>query len=301
MTLDLDTFLVALYTIVDDLYQARVAPQLLRGPGKRPTLSDSEVLTLALCAQWSRRSERAVVRYTVKYWRAYFPRLLSQSAYNRRHRRLGGLVHLGPLVAQALGAAASAYQVVDTVPVPLLRRCRGQHHRRFGAEAAIGRGGSDHDWYYGCTLLVAVTREGVITGFPLAPASTEDRWMGEAFWCWRACPLAEPSPPRALPPPLAAVGAMWGRPGRAGPDRGLAPPARAPMWPTAASAAPGGGPMGSRIMGPACSPRTTPGAGRPGYGGGSRRAGARWSKRSTPNSPRSSGCLSPEPGVPGGC
>jgi hypothetical protein len=51
MTLDLDTFLVALYPIVDDEYQAQVEPQLPRRSGKRPTLSDSEVLTLALCAQ----------------------------------------------------------------------------------------------------------------------------------------------------------------------------------------------------------------------------------------------------------
>jgi hypothetical protein len=51
MTLDLDMFLVALYTIVDEMYQARVAPQLPRRSGKRPALSDSEVLTLALCAQ----------------------------------------------------------------------------------------------------------------------------------------------------------------------------------------------------------------------------------------------------------
>jgi len=62
MTLDLDTFLVALYTIIDDLYQAQMAPQLPRSPGKRPALSDSEVLTLALCAQWLRCSERALVR-----------------------------------------------------------------------------------------------------------------------------------------------------------------------------------------------------------------------------------------------
>ena len=33
MTLDLDTFLVALYTIVDDVYQAQVAPQLPVGVG----------------------------------------------------------------------------------------------------------------------------------------------------------------------------------------------------------------------------------------------------------------------------
>jgi hypothetical protein len=148
MTLDLDAFLVALYTIVDDVYQAQVAPQLPRSPGKRPTLSDSEVLTLVLCSQWLRRSERALVRYAMAHWCMYVPRLLSQSAYNRRSRRLAGvLVHLGPLVAQTLGAMASAYQVVDTVPVPLLRRCRGQHHRLFGEEATIGTGGNDHDWY----------------------------------------------------------------------------------------------------------------------------------------------------------
>jgi hypothetical protein len=141
------------------------------------------------------------VRDTRAHWQAYFPRWLSQSAEIRRSRRLAGvLVHLGPRVAQALGAGASAYQVLDTVPVPLLRRCRGQSHRLLGDEAAIGKGGSDHDWYYGCKLLVAVTPTGVITGFLLAPASTEDRWVGEAFWCWRASPMAEPCGPAALPP-----------------------------------------------------------------------------------------------------
>lgn len=194
MTLDLDTFLVALYTLVDDYYQTKVAaPELPRPPGKRPEMSDSEVLTLALCAQGLRRSECALVRFARQYWRAYFPRVLSQSAYHRRSRRLAGvLVYLGPQVAHALGAVTSPYQVVDTVPVPVLQRCRGQHHRLFGDEAAIGRGGSDHDWYYGCQRLLAVTREGVITGFLLAPASTEDRWVADAFFCWRACPWAEP-------------------------------------------------------------------------------------------------------------
>ena len=36
MTVDLDTFLVALYTIVDDLYQEHFAPLKPQRPGKRP-------------------------------------------------------------------------------------------------------------------------------------------------------------------------------------------------------------------------------------------------------------------------
>jgi hypothetical protein len=95
---------------------------------------------------------------------------------------------------------ASAYQVVGTVPVPLRRRWRGQQHRLVGAAAAIGTGGSDHAWYDGCKRLLAVTREGVITGLLLAPASTEDRWVADAFWGWRACPTAAPCHPAMLPP-----------------------------------------------------------------------------------------------------
>jgi hypothetical protein len=133
---------------------------------------------------------------------------------------VGVLVALEPLVARALGAMARAYQVVDTVPGPLRRRGRGQHPRLVGDEAAIGQGGSDHDWDYGGKLLRAVPREGVITGFLLAPASTADRWVAAAFFCWRAWPRAAPCAPTALPPSqrrgggdVGPTGPRWPRPG----------------------------------------------------------------------------------------
>ena len=200
MTVDLDTFLVTLYTTVDDLYEEHFAPLKPKRPGRRPELADSEVLTLAICAQWFGTSERAFLRYASAHWRRYFPRLLSQSAYHRRVKDVSGvLVHLIPLVSQVLGAQDAPYQALDNVAVPLMRRCRGQRRRLFGCEATIGRGGSDKDWYYGCKLLLAVTPAGVITGFLLAPASTEDRWTGEAFFCWRNEPQAFPQDPRVLP------------------------------------------------------------------------------------------------------
>ncbi len=186
MTLSLDTFLVALYTTVDDLYQKHYAGTKPRRPGRRPELSDSEVLTLAICAQWFGTSERAFIRHASEHWRSYFPKLVSQSTYNRRLRDMTGvLADLVGVMAQELKAYRGQYQAVDTVPVPLMRRCRGRRHRLFGDEAAIGRGGSDRDWYYGSKLLVSVTPEGVSTGFLLGPASTEDRWMAESFFCWR--------------------------------------------------------------------------------------------------------------------
>ena len=146
MTVDLDTFLVALYTIVDEVYQRRVAPQRPRRRGRRPDLSDSEVVTLTICEQWHGRSERGFVRFARQYWRGYFPRLLDQSSFNRRVRDLTGvLTQLVPLVADDLGAALAPYQVVDGVGMPLARRSRGIRHRQFGDEAGIGRSGVDKD------------------------------------------------------------------------------------------------------------------------------------------------------------
>ena len=158
MTLDLDTFLVALYTTVDDLYQEHFAPLKPIRPGPRTTLGDSEVLTLIMCAQYFGQSERWLVRYAGEHWRTYFPNLLSQSATNRRARDLVGvLTSLVHLLATRLGAALAPYQVLDGLPVQLMRRCRGTKHRLFADEAAIGKGGSDKDWYYGCKMLLAVS------------------------------------------------------------------------------------------------------------------------------------------------
>ena len=228
MPIDLDTFLVALYTIVDDLSQQAAAVKAAR-PGPRPTVSDSEVLTLALCAQWWGRSERAFLRYVRHHWRAYFPRVLSQSAYNRRCRALAErLVALIPAVAAQLQAATAAYQVVDTVAVPLLRRCRGQRQRLFGEIAAIGRGGSDKEWYYGCKLLLAVTPTGVVTGFVVAPASTEERWVADALLGWRADRHAAPLQVADLPSPRRPNGRPY-----VGPT--------GPRWPPSGAGAPGRG------------------------------------------------------------
>jgi hypothetical protein len=192
MPIDLDTFLTTVYCIVSDLYQQQFAAQKPRRRGKPAELSDDEVLTLALVAQWqSQRSERAFGRYVAQHWRSYFPRLLSQSQLNRRMRDVAGVLSaLGPALALRLSKelGRAAYEGLDGVPVPLMRCCRGDRHRCFANEAAIGRGGSDRDYYYGVKLLTAVNSHGLITGFVFGPANTEERWR--TF-------------PQALPPRLA--------------------------------------------------------------------------------------------------
>ena len=57
--------------------------------GRPALLTDREVLTLAILAQWPRfRSERDFWRFAWAHLRSYFPSLCSQSQLNRRIRAL---------------------------------------------------------------------------------------------------------------------------------------------------------------------------------------------------------------------
>ena len=99
MSMDLDPFLVALSTIVDDLSQQHAAPAQPLRSGPRPTVADSA--DAGAVRPMGGKSERAFLRYVRAHWQSCFPRVLSQSAYNRRGRDLTGvLVALVPLVAR---------------------------------------------------------------------------------------------------------------------------------------------------------------------------------------------------------
>jgi hypothetical protein len=69
--MDLDSFLVSLYVLVDDwrkLYRSSERPKI----GRPALLTDSEVITLAILAQWPRfRSERDFWRFASSHLRPY--------------------------------------------------------------------------------------------------------------------------------------------------------------------------------------------------------------------------------------
>src|SRR5215218_2231548 len=77
--LDLHSFLVSLYVLVDDWWKLEHSSEPPRA-GRPALLTDPEVITLAILAQWPRfRSERDFWRFAQAHLRPYFPNLCSQS------------------------------------------------------------------------------------------------------------------------------------------------------------------------------------------------------------------------------
>jgi hypothetical protein len=180
--MDLDSFLVSLYVLVDDWWQAvhGLAP---RRPGRPALLTDPEVITLAILAQWPRfRSERDFWRFASSHLRAYFPSLCSQSQFNRRVRALEPeLRALQKALAGDLCDPSAVYRVLDTTLIPAIVRVRASRKRLFCGQATFGRSASKTEWIYGFKVALVVDPDGVVTVFGLATASSDERPIGEAL------------------------------------------------------------------------------------------------------------------------
>ena len=180
--MDLDSFLVSLYVLVDDWWKLEHASRPPKN-GRPALLSDPEVLTLAILAQWPRfRSERDFWRFAHAHLRTYFPNLCSQGQLNRRIRALEPQMReLQLAFAGELAEPSAVYRVMDTTLVPAIVRVRASRKGLFAGQATFGRSASKTEWVYGFKAALVVDPDGVITAFGLAGAASDERPIGEAL------------------------------------------------------------------------------------------------------------------------
>jgi hypothetical protein len=181
--MDLDSFLVSLYVLVDDWCKAAHPSRAPRKPGRPALLSESEVLTLAILSQWPRfRSERDFWRFASSHLRPYFPNLCSQGQFNRRVRSLEPQLRaLQEAMVGQIAESSAVYRVLDTTLVPAIVRVRASRKGLFCGQATFGRSASKTEWVYGFKVALVVDPEGLITAFGLAPASSDERPIGDAL------------------------------------------------------------------------------------------------------------------------
>ena len=172
--IDTDTFLTTLYVRVDDFCKSERPVERPR-PGPARSLTRSEVLTLVLFSQWHCfRNQRTFYRLAVRRLRPWFPHLPSREQFNRLMRTYYlDLVAFGNHLVQALGAERALYEILDTSGIPV-RNVKRRGHGWLVGLANIGRCGR-LGWFNGFQLLLAVTPEGVITGFGFGPGSTKEQ------------------------------------------------------------------------------------------------------------------------------
>lgn len=174
MTKEIDTLLTALYVYVDD----HVVPAR-RGRGRRPLLSDAELVTLAVAqVLLGYHSERRWIRrlHADPAWRAMFPYLPNQSGYHKRLKAARGLL------CQAIGMLAEQCPswfddvwMTDATPIPCGTSRETVKRSDLAGHAGYGYCASYSRFYWGLKLYLVCAGDGMPAMWCLAHPKIGER------------------------------------------------------------------------------------------------------------------------------
>ncbi len=172
MSADLDALLTCVYVLVDDLL-----PRGRRRVGRRPRISDSELICLAVAqVLLDCPNERRFLRLARGRLGHLFPYIPGQSGFNKRLRALAPqLLEAITLLARLSPSFCDRLRLLDSTPVP----CAASRETvRRSALAGIGGYGycrSHSRWFWGFRLYLFCSPDGLPVGFELAPANAPER------------------------------------------------------------------------------------------------------------------------------
>jgi hypothetical protein len=178
--MDVTTFIVTVFCLIDDWLAGQPRPLGQRGP--QPTLADSEVLTIEWVGEFlGIDTDTGLYQYFRRHYRDWFPAL--------------GRIHRTTFVRQAANLWAVKQRLrqhlltrlefdprlclVDSVAVPICRFARAYRCRRLRELAAWGHDEVAKQTYLGLPAHLRVCWPGVVVDGRLAPANLSDLAMAE--------------------------------------------------------------------------------------------------------------------------
>lgn len=185
--MELDTFIVAIYCLIDDLMCQTLAGRKLRQRGPKPILDDREVITMEVVGEFlGLDTDKAIFLYFRRHYRDWFPALgsIHRTTFARQAANLWAVKKLmykalSARVAQEEEEATAGLFVVDSFAVPVCSFAKATRHKSFAGIASYGHDAMRKSHFYGLEGHLRVCWPGVIVEATLAPANVHDRWVAE--------------------------------------------------------------------------------------------------------------------------
>ena len=171
--MDLSTFIVAAFCLIDDRLKGRCVRQ--RGPA--PKLSDAEVLTIEVVGEFlGMDTDEAIFRYFRRHYGEWFP-ALREVHRTTFARQSANLWKIKESIWQELLSSTPhdpTFALCDSMPLPACLFARAYRCRRFRGEAAFGKDTLLKQTFYGFRMHARVCWPGVITRLSMAPANAHE-------------------------------------------------------------------------------------------------------------------------------
>lgn len=185
--MDLNTFIVAVFCLVDDWLEGH-DEEPLRSRGPEPDLFDSEVLTIEIVGEFLRiDTDKALFDYFRRHYAEWFPALreVHRTTFVRQTANLWKVKRLlwRHLIDEKIRFDPTI-SIIDSFPVPVCRFARAYRCRRLREVSAYGHDSSSGKkgkagLFFGLKAHVRMCWPGVITEAELAAANHHDLSMAE--------------------------------------------------------------------------------------------------------------------------
>ncbi len=174
--MDRDTFIITVYCVVVENYQAVAQQYPIRRGGFAPALTDEEVITMEICGEYFKlHADKDLFAYFRDHYRHFFPNLSDRAAFARQAANLWSVkAAIWQRLVRASGQGDDPVQVIDTVPLPVCTYTRAPRDRCFKLLADYSHCAAKKLDYYGFKLGLRVSQRGMITHFPLLNARAHD-------------------------------------------------------------------------------------------------------------------------------
>lgn len=176
--MDLNTFMVTIFCLIDDWLQGR----RIRRAGFAPTLHDSEVLTIEVVGEFlGMDADTQLWDYFCRHWSDWFP-ALRQVDRTTFVRQAANLWQVKEQLWQSVLRQVQydpQIRLIDSLPLPVCRFARAYRNRRLHDWSGWGYDDAAKHTFFGLRGHVVVAYPGVIVGCALHPADVHDRWVAE--------------------------------------------------------------------------------------------------------------------------
>ena len=166
-----EDFILLIFVLTDDFYKS-VAPDSVkfRSNIEKALLSDSEIITIAICGELiGIDSEKAWLNFVKRNLRHLFPKMC-----DRTRRNLLQVMNL--IFAEIASYLKDKFLIADSFPLEVCKFGRAHFCKAFKFEGAkYGYCASKKQTYFGYKVHALTTVDGAVMIFEITPANVEDR------------------------------------------------------------------------------------------------------------------------------
>jgi len=174
--MDRDDFIIAVFLVVCEHYQAIKRQYRIRRGGFVPQLTDEDVITMEICGEYFKLgSDKDLYAYFHAHYLHFFPKLTDRSIFVRQAANLWQVkAAIQKRLLIVSGQMNDPVQIIDTLPLPVCVLTRAARDHCFPTEADFGYCAAKDLHYYGFKLGLRISRLGMITHYPLLAARPHD-------------------------------------------------------------------------------------------------------------------------------